>query len=74
MRWRAVTGTLVLAGAAGLGRAGDPALSTRAGRALIGAAGAGLFQRASIVTGFGWLTALSAQALTHAPGASGRKP
>jgi hypothetical protein len=24
---------------------------------------AGLFQRASIVTGFGWLTALSAQAL-----------
>jgi hypothetical protein len=27
---------------------------------------AGLFQRASIVTGFGWLTALSAQALTRA--------
>ena len=26
---------------------------------------AGLFQRASIVTGFGWLTALSAQALTR---------
>jgi len=166
----AVTGTLVLAGAAGLGRAADPALSSRAGRALIGAAGAGLigaavfatdpvsgyppgtpdaltqpsrtgmmhnlaavpvflglpaaaftcswqsvrtghrrfglycaatattmlatmalagagfnqsprlvnlaglFQRASIVTGFGWLTALSAQALTRAPAASGRKP
>src|SRR5580704_18248638 len=31
----AVTGTLVLAGAVGLERAGDPALSTRAGRALI---------------------------------------
>ena len=35
---------------------------------------AGLFQRASIVTGFGWLTALSAQALTRAPAASARKP
>ena len=165
----AVTGTLVLAGAAGLGRAADPTLSSRAGRALIGAAGAGLigaavfatdpvsgyppgtpvaltqpsrtgmmhnlaavpvflglpaaaftcgwqaaraghrgfglycavtattmlattalagagfnqaprlvnlaglFQRASIVTGFGWLTALSAQALTRAPAASARK-
>ena len=165
-----VTGTLVLAGAAGLGRAGDPALSTRAGQALIGAAGtgligaavfatdpvsgyppgtpdalsqpsrtgmihnlaavpvflglpaaaftcswqsvraghrrfgrycaatattmlattalagagfnqsprlvnlAGLFQRASIVTGFSWLTALSAQALTRAPAAADRKP
>jgi Protein of unknown function (DUF998) len=166
----AVTGSLVLAGAVGLGRAGDPALSTRAGRALTGAAGAGLIgaavfatdpvsgyppgtpdtliqpsrngivhnlaavpvflglpvaaftssrqsartghrrfglycaataitmlattvlagagfnqsprlvnlagflQRVSIVTGFGWLTALSAQALTQAPAASGRKP
>jgi len=166
----AVTGTLVLAGAAGLGRAADPALSSRAGRALIGAAGAGLigaavvatdpvsgyppgtpdaltqpsrtgmmhnlaavpvflglpaaaftcgwqsvraghrgfglycaatattmlataalagagfgqsprlvnlaglFQRASIVTGFGWLTALSAHALTHTPAAAARKP
>ena len=166
----AVTGTLVLAAAAGLERAGDPALSTRTGRALIGAAGAGLigaavfatdpvsgyppgtpdaltqpsragtmhnlaavpvflglpaaaftcswqsiraghrgfglycaatattmlattalagagfnqsprlvnlaglFQRASIVTGFGWLTTLSAQALTRAPGASARNP
>jgi Protein of unknown function (DUF998) len=27
----------------------------------------GLFQRASIVTGFAWLTALSARALQHAP-------
>ncbi|HEY6313019.1 MAG TPA: DUF998 domain-containing protein [Streptosporangiaceae bacterium] len=166
----AVTGTLVLAGAAGLGRAADPALSSRAGRALIGVAGAGLigaavfatdpvsgyppgtpdaltqpsrigmmhnlaavpvflglpaaaftcswqsvrtghrgfglycaatattmlatmalagagfnqsprlvnlaglFQRASIATGFGWLTALCARALTRAPAASGRKP
>jgi hypothetical membrane protein len=164
-----VTGTLVLAAAAGLGRAADPTLSSRAGRALIGAAGAGLigaavfvtdpvsgyppgtpdalqptrtgithnlasvpvflglsaaaliggwrsaraghrgfglycaatattmlatmalagagfnqsprlvnlaglFQRASIVTGFSWLTALSAQALTRAPAASARKP
>jgi hypothetical protein len=34
---------------------------------------AGLFQRASIVTGFGWLTALSAQALARAPAAPGRK-
>ena len=164
----AVTGTLVLAGAAGLDRAGDPTFSTRAGRGLIGAAGvgligaavfatdpvsgyppgtpdalispsrtglmhnlaavpvffglpaaaltcgwqsartghrrfglycaatattmlattalagagfgqspplvnlAGLFQRASIVTGFGWLTALSVQALTRAPAASGK--
>jgi hypothetical protein len=31
---------------------------------------AGLFQRASIVTGFGWLTALSARALMRAPAAS----
>ena len=166
----AVTGTLFLAGAAGLERAGDPALSTRVGRALIGAAGtgliaaavfatdpvsgyppgtpdaliqpsragmihnlaavpvffglpaaaftcswrsvqtghrrfgrycaatattmlatmalagagfnqsprlvnlAGLFQRASIVTGFGWLAALSAQTLRRAPAAAGGKP
>jgi hypothetical protein len=27
----------------------------------------GLFQRASIITGFAWLTALSARALQHAP-------
>jgi hypothetical protein len=32
---------------------------------------AGLFQRASIITGLGWLTALSAQALTRAPAAAG---
>jgi len=30
---------------------------------------AGLFQRASIVTGCGWLTALSARALTRTPAA-----
>ncbi len=166
----AVTGALVLAGAAGLGHTADPALTSRAGRALIGAAGAGLvaaavfatdpvsgyplgtpdvptqptctgalhnlaavpvfvglpaaaficgrqsiraghrgfgvydaatattmlatmalagpgfnqsprlvnhagwFQRASIIIGFGWLTALSARALTRAPAASARKP
>jgi hypothetical protein len=46
----AVTGTLVLAGAAGLGHAADPALSTRAGRALIGAAGAGLIGAAVFAT------------------------
>ncbi|MGH3230363.1 MAG: DUF998 domain-containing protein [Streptosporangiaceae bacterium] len=46
----AVTGALVLAGAAGLARAGDPGLSTRAGRALIGAAGAGLIGAAIFVT------------------------
>jgi hypothetical protein len=46
----AVTGTLVLAGAAGLERAGDPALSTRAGRALIGAAGAALIGAAVFAT------------------------
>ena len=38
----AVTGMLVLAGAAGLARAGDLSASTRAAPALIGAAGAGL--------------------------------
>jgi hypothetical protein len=38
----AVAGTLFLAGAAGLARAGDPAASSRAAPVLIGAAGAGL--------------------------------
>jgi hypothetical protein len=38
----AVTGILVAAAAAGLSRTGDPAAGTRAGPALIGAAGAGL--------------------------------
>jgi hypothetical protein len=28
----------------------------------------GLFQRASIITGFAWLTALSARVLQHVPG------
>jgi hypothetical protein len=46
----AVTGTLVLAGAVGLGRAADPALSGRAGRAQIGAAGAGLIGAAIFAT------------------------
>jgi hypothetical protein len=32
----------------------------------------GLFQRASIITGFTWLTALSAQALRRTPGAAPR--
>ncbi|MGH3151281.1 MAG: hypothetical protein ACRDOB_11195, partial [Streptosporangiaceae bacterium] len=31
---------------------------------------AGLLQRTSIVTGFGWLTVMSARALTRAPAAS----
>jgi len=35
---------------------------------------AGLFQRASIVTGFGWLTTISARALTRASAAPARKP
>jgi hypothetical protein len=46
----AVTGALVIAGAAGLRRAGDPALSTRVGPALIGAAGAGLIGAAVFAT------------------------
>jgi Protein of unknown function (DUF998) len=46
----AVTGTLVLAGAVGLGRAADPALSSRAEQALIGAAGAGLIGAAVFAT------------------------
>jgi hypothetical protein len=46
----AVTGTMVLAGAAGLARAGDPATSSRAAPALIGAAGAGLIGSAVFTT------------------------
>jgi hypothetical membrane protein len=46
----AVTGTLYLATAAGLRRAGDPALSARVGPALIGAAGAGLVGAALFAT------------------------
>ena len=46
----AVTGTLFLAGAAGLARAGDPAASRRAAPALIGAAGAGLIAAALFPT------------------------
>lgn len=34
----------------------------------------GLFQRASIITGLAWLTALSARALQHAPATRGAKP
>jgi hypothetical protein len=45
-----VTGTLFLAGAAGLARAGDPATSSRAAPALIGAAGAGLIGAAVFPT------------------------
>ena len=81
----AVAGTLFLAGAAGLARAGDPASSSRAAPALIGAAGAGLICSAAFttdpvsgyppgtpdaltqLTGFGWLTALSARALHRVP-------
>jgi hypothetical protein len=46
----AVTGILVAAAAAGLSRAGDPAAGTRAGPALIGAAGAGLIGSAIFPT------------------------
>jgi hypothetical protein len=34
----------------------------------------GLFQRASIITGFGWLTALSARALHRAPATGSARP
>ncbi len=46
----AVAGTLFLAGAAGLARAGDPVASSRAAPALIGAAGAGLIGAAVFTT------------------------
>jgi hypothetical protein len=46
----AVAGTLFLATAAGLARAGDPAASRRAAPALIGAAGAGLIGSAVFTT------------------------
>lgn len=46
----AVTGTLVLAGAAGLSRAGDPAVTGRPAPVLIGAAGAGLLGSAAFAT------------------------
>jgi Protein of unknown function (DUF998) len=46
----AVAGTLFLAAAAGLTRAGDPAASSRAAPALIGAAGAGLIGSAVFTT------------------------
>ena len=45
-----VAGTLFLAGAAGLARAGDPAASSRVAPALIGAAGAGLIGSAVFTT------------------------
>ncbi len=46
----AVTGTLVLAAAAGVGRTRDPALSTRTGQVLIGVAGLGLIGSAVFAT------------------------
>jgi hypothetical protein len=46
----AVAGTLCLAGAAGLARAGDPAASSRVAPALIGAVGAGLVSSAVFTT------------------------
>jgi hypothetical protein len=46
----AVAGSLFLAGAAGLARAGDPAACSRAAPALIGAAGAGLIASAVFTT------------------------
>jgi Protein of unknown function (DUF998) len=58
----AVTGTLVLAGAAGLGALAGAGFNQSPRLVNL----AGLCQRASIVTGLGWLTALSARALTRA--------
>jgi hypothetical protein len=46
----AVAGTLFLAGAAGLARAGDPVAGSRAAPALVGAAGAGLIASAVFTT------------------------
>jgi hypothetical protein len=46
----AVAGTLFLAGAAGVARAGDPAVTGRAAPALIGAAGAGLIGSAAFTS------------------------
>jgi Protein of unknown function (DUF998) len=46
----AVAGTLFLAGAAGLARAGDPVTGSRAAPALVGAAGAGLIGSAVFTT------------------------
>ena len=46
----AVTGTLVLAAAAGVGRTRDPALSMRTGQVLIGVAGLGLIGSAVFAT------------------------
>src|ERR1700685_1407029 len=46
----AVAGTLFLAGAAGLARAGDPAAGSRGATPLIGAAGAGLLGSAVFTT------------------------
>jgi hypothetical protein len=46
----AVCGMLLLAGAAGLSRAGDPAVTGRAAPVLIGAAGAGLLGSAAFAT------------------------
>lgn len=52
----AVTGTLLLA-AAGAGFGQSPRLVSLGG----------LFQRTSVITGFAWLTTVSAQALRRAP-------
>ena len=64
--YSAATATTMLATAAlaGAGFNQSPQLVDRAG----------LFQRASIVTGFGWLTALSARALTRAAATRARRP
>jgi len=63
--YSAATATTMLATAAlaGAGFNQSPRLVNRAG----------LFQRASIVTGFGWLTVLSARALTRTPAARARR-
>jgi hypothetical membrane protein len=80
----AVTGVLCLAAAAGLRRTADRLAGCRAGPVMVAAAGAGLigsavfrtdpvggvFQRASILTGFTWLLAVSARGLRSVPSAA----
>ena len=65
----AVAGTLFLAGAAGLTMLATMALAAAGfGQSPRLVRFGGLFQRASIITGFAWLTALSVRALQRAPG------
>ena len=58
----------------GQGTSSDAATRVPTARRVTTRAVPGLFQRASVVTGFGWLTTISAQALTCASAAPARKP